>query len=126
MKKLWVIGPAFALILAGGGIALAQMGGGFGPWGMMGHEMMGQGWSDPGGASGWHSMGFSVSGLTLTKEQAAQIAQAHLQALGNPNLKPGDLTDFEVYYEASIVTKEGSLVEKLLVDKRTAWLRSVH
>ncbi len=126
MMKLWVIGLAFALILAGGGMALAQMGGGFGPWGMMGYGMMGHGSSSPGGASGWHSMGFSVSGLTLTKEQAAQIAQAHLQALGNPNLKLGDLTEFEAYYEASIVTKEGSLVEKLLVDKRTAWLRSVY
>jgi hypothetical protein len=71
-------------------------------------------------------MGFSVSGLILTKEQAAQIAQAHLQAVGNPNLKLGEVTEFEPYYEAGIVTKDGSLVEKLLVDKRTGWLRSVY
>lgn len=81
-------------------MASADMGGGFGPWGgMMGHGMAGRSWSGPGGASGWHSMGFSVSGLTLTKEQAAQIAQAHLQALGNPNLKLGELTEFEPYAE---------------------------
>jgi hypothetical protein len=71
-------------------------------------------------------MGFSVSGLILTKEQAAQIAQAHVRALGNPNLKLGDLVEFEPYYEVPIVTIDGSLVENLLVDKRTGWLRSVY
>lgn len=76
--------------------------------------------------TGWHSMGFSVAGLTLTKEQAAQVAEAHLQALGNPNLKLGALREFEGNYEASIVTKEGSLAEKLLVDKRTGWVGSVY
>ena len=36
------------------------------------------------------------------------------------------VTEFEPYYEAVILTKDGSLVEKLLVDKRTGWLRSVY
>ena len=92
----------------------------------MGHGMMGRSWSGPGSAGGWHSMGFSVSGLILTKDQAAQIAQAHLQAVGNPNLKLGEVAEFEPYYEAPVVTKDGSLVEKILVDKRTGWLRSVY
>jgi len=127
MKKFGVIGLAVALLLAGGGVAWADMGGGFGPWGgMMDHGMMGRSWSAPGAAGDWHTMGFSVSGLILTTEQAAQIAQTHLQALGNPNLKLGEVTEFEPYYEAVIVTKDGSLVEKLLVDKRTGWLRSVY
>ena len=123
MKSLGLIGGlVVALILAAGGLAWADMGGGFGPWGrMMDHTSPG-----PGGSGGWHNMGFSVSGLTLTKEQAAQIAQTHLRAFGNPNLKLGEVIEFEPYYEALIVTKDGSLVEKLLVDKRTGWLRSVY
>ena len=36
------------------------------------------------------------------------------------------MIEFEPYYEAPIVTKDGSLVEKILVDKRTGWLRSVY
>lgn len=132
MKNLGVIGLAVMLVLGTGGMAWAEMEEGFGPWsgmmghGMMGHGMMGHGWSGPRGESDWHSMGFSVSGLTLTKEQAAQIAQAHVQALGNPNLKLGQVIEFEPYYEAPIVTREGSFVEKLLVDKRTGWVRSVY
>ena len=122
MKKFGVIGLAVALFLAGGGVAWADMGGGFGPWGgMMDHTSPG-----PGGAGGWHNMGFSVSRLTLTKEQTGQIAQTHLQALGNPNLKLGKIAEFEPYFEIPILTKDGSLVEKILVDKRTGWLRSVY
>lgn len=93
---------------------------------MMGHGMMGRTSPSPTGSGNWHNMGFSVSGLILTREQAAQIAQAHLQVLGNPNLKLGEVTEFVPYYEAVIVTKDGSLVEKLLVDKRTGWLRSIY
>ena len=92
----------------------------------MGPGMMGGGWSAPSGESGWHTMGFAIRGLTLTQEQAAQIAQAHLQALGNPNLKLGEVSEVESYFEAPIVTKDGSFVERLLVDKRTGWLRSVY
>lgn len=92
----------------------------------MGPGMMGYGWSGPRGETGWHSMGFSVSGLTLTKEQAVQIAQTHFQALGNPNLKVGEIREVESYFESPIVTKDGSFVERLLVDKRTGWLRSVY
>ena len=127
MKKFGVIGVAVAVVLAAGGVAWADMGGGFGPWGgMMGHGIMDHSSPGPTRWSGWHNMGFSVSGLILTREQAAQIAQTHLQALGNPNLKLGEVTEFEPYYEAVILTKDGSLVEKLLVDKRTGWLRSVY
>lgn len=127
MKRLGVVGLVLALVFAIGSMGWAAMGEGFGPWsGTMGDTMMGRGWWGPGGTSGWHTMGFSVSGLTLTKEQAAQIARAHLQALGNPNLGLGELIDFEPYFETTILTKDGTLVEKLLVDKRSGWLRSVY
>ncbi len=127
IKKLGVIGIAGILILAGGGLARADMGGGFGPgMGTMGPGMMEHGWSAPSGESGWHTMGFAISGLTLSKEQAGQIAEAHLQALGNPNLRLGEVSELESYFEVPIVTKDGSFVERLLVDKRTGWLRSAY
>ncbi len=127
IKTLGVIGIAGILILAGGSLALADMGGGFGPeMGTLGPGMMGHAWSAPRGESGWHTMGFAISGLALSKEQAGQIAQAHLQALGNPNLKLGEVNEVESYFEAPIVTKDGSFVERLLVDKRTGWLRSAY
>ena len=128
MKTLTVISLALMLLLGGGGMAWAQMGSGFGPWNEMGgHGVMSlRHRFGPTGELGWHSMGFAVSGLTLAKDQAAQFAQAHLQAIGNPNLKVGDLRDLEAYYEAPILTGDGSFVERLLVDKRTGWVRSVY
>lgn len=124
MKIVKTVGLAIALVLAGIAIAWPQMGNGLSS--MMDQGKKGYSWFGPMERTGWHSMGFSVAGLTLTKEQAAQVAEAHLQALGNPNLKLGALREFEGNYEASIVTKEGSLAEKLLVDKRTGWVGSVY
>jgi hypothetical protein len=128
MKTLAVISLALMLLLGGGGMAWAQMGSGFGPWSEMGgHGVMSlRHRLGPRGELGWHSMGFALSGLTLAKDQAAQIAQAHLRAIGNPNLKLGDLSELDTYYEAPILTSEGSFVEKLLLDKRTGWVRSVY
>jgi len=127
MKILKVVGLALILVGGGGGMAWGHMGEGFGPWsGVPGYGMMGHGWSARGRETVWHNMGFTVSGLTLTKEQAGQIAAAHIQAIGNPNLRLGELVEFETYYEAPVVTREASFVEKLLVDKRTGWLRSVY
>ena len=47
----------------------------------------------------------------------------HIQ--GNPNLKVGKLADKGDFYEATIVTKkEGELVERIQVDKKTGWFRN--
>lgn len=127
MKTLLIIGLGGTLVLGAGTLAGAQMMGGFGSGeGEMGRAMMGHAWSAPGGEGGWHSMGFSVSGITLSKEQALQIAQAHLQAVGNPNLRLGDVGASESHFQVLITTKDGSLVERLLVDRRTGWLRSAY
>jgi hypothetical protein len=44
----------------------------------------------------------------------------------NPNLKVGEIEDKGDYFEAEITTKDGSLVDKLLVDKDTGRMRSVY
>ena len=44
-------------------------------------------------------------------------------AAGNPNLKVGQVTEQDGTYEATIVTKDGSLVERLLIDKQTGWMK---
>ena len=42
---------------------------------------------------------------------------------GNPNLKIGEVLEEDNAYVASIVTKDGSLVEKLIIDKSSGWMR---
>ncbi len=66
---------------------------------------------------------FNQGGEPLTKAQVEQLLTDHIQ--GNPNLKVGDLADKGDFYEATIVTKkEGAMVEKIQVDKKTGWFRN--
>ncbi len=93
---------------------------GMGP-GMMGHA------SGPGAAGFtppcWQAAGFTQTGQPLTKDTATQILQGYVARTGNPNLKLGDVTETDTTFEGKIVTKDGSLVQKLLVDKATGWVQ---
>lgn len=63
----------------------------------------------------------------MTKKDAEMLVQDFLKSTGNPNLKLGNIKDEGSAYEAEIVTKGGnSLVDRILVDKRTGWMRSVY
>jgi hypothetical protein len=63
----------------------------------------------------------------MTKEDAEMVVQNFLKSTGNPNLKLGNIKDEGSAYEVEIVTKGGnSLVDRILVDKRTGWMRSVY
>ncbi|MFP4213228.1 MAG: hypothetical protein ACLFRL_03875 [Desulfohalobiaceae bacterium] len=53
----------------------------------------------------------------LEQEQAKQLADNYLA--GNPNLKIEDISEQDNSYVATVVTQDGSLVERLLIDKNT-------
>lgn len=105
--------------------------------GWHGSHMMGQGravgpggWYCPWmGDSGHHygpggQSSYNQGGQPLTQDQAKQMVQNHIQ--GNPYLKVGEFTDQGDFYDVTIVTKkEGALVEKIQVDKKTGWFRNV-
>jgi len=119
------------------GFSYAQQGSRFGQSGWHGSHMMGQGRAI--GPGGWYCpwMGYSghhygpgdqsfynQGGQPLTQDQAKQMVQNHIQ--GNPYLKVGEFTDQGDFYDVTIVTKkEGALVEKIQVDKKTGWFRNV-
>jgi hypothetical protein len=111
-----------ALVIAGGfGIAKAHMGndygrtGGYGHMGDYGH--MGSGY---GGASAespcWS--GSAESAVQINEEEAKGLISFQLRR-SNPNLKVGKVTEKEVGFEVTIVTKEDSLVDRLMVEKNT-------
>jgi hypothetical protein len=90
-----------------------------------------------GGQGGWYcpwgqggrmgpQMGPPVAqpGQPLTADQAKALVEQHIGA--NPNLKAGKVTPKEGFYEVDIVTKDGSLVDKIHVNKQTGWFRSVY
>lgn len=96
-----------------------MMGYGMGPWMMgrgMGPGMMGPGY--------WHHHGQGQG--PLKEKDAKSIVQNYLKSTRNPNLKLGKIKEVENGYEAEIVTKENSLVDKVLVNKYSGWMRSVY
>ena len=46
--------------------------------------------------------------------------------MNNPNLKLGKIEEKDNGFEVDIVTKNNSLVDKILVDKNTGWMRSAY
>jgi hypothetical protein len=126
MKKLVFIATIAVLTVALSlGTVLAQRGGGrYCPW-------MGAGPGPQGQQGGWYCpwMGSQTGppvakpGQPLTADQAKAMVEQQIS--GNPNLKAGKVTEKDGVYEVDIVTKkEGSLVDKVQVNKQTGWFRS--
>lgn len=104
------------------GMGSGMMGYGMGP-GMMGYGMgpgmMGPGW-------GYNQQYRQPQG-PITEKDAKEIVGNYLNSTRNPNLKLGKIKDEGSDFEAEILTKSnGALVDRVLVDKDTGWLRSVY
>ncbi len=59
----------------------------------------------------------------LTKDEAKQLLESYMSYRNNPNLKLGEIADKGDMFEAPVTTKDGSLVEKIQVDKKSGWFR---
>ncbi len=106
----------------GRGYGMMGRGYGMGSGMMMGGSGMGPGMMGRAPAQG--EIGSGAGRLeTPLKEEGARVAvENYLQATRNPNLKLGKVSEQGDAYEAEIVTKDGSLVDKLLIDKSTGWM----
>lgn len=62
----------------------------------------------------------------LDEKDAKAILENYLKSTRNPNLKLGKIEDKVNAFEAEILTQKDSLVDKILVDKNTGWMRSVY
>jgi hypothetical protein len=100
-----------------------QSGYGMGP-GMMGYGM-GYGMMGPG--YGYYYRQYRHRYRPINEQDAKEIVENYLNSTRNPNLKLGKIEDEGYAFEADIVTKKnGSLVDKVLVNKYTGWMRSVY
>jgi hypothetical protein len=59
-------------------------------------------------------------------ETAAEIVSDRLEASGNPNLKAGKVTEAGRDFEVEIVTEDGSLANKVLVEKSSGRILSAY
>ncbi|UCG92931.1 MAG: hypothetical protein JSV97_04285 [candidate division WOR-3 bacterium] len=134
MNKLLLIGLLVVGLVALIGLAYAHGMGNFGmassrgfwPGGYHMGRMMGSGWQGgccPMGQYGHYGMSL---GGKVTKDNVQDWVQEYLYRLGNPNLKQGKIRETDDGFEVEIVTKDNSLVEKLLVDKDTGWMKSTY
>ena len=99
-----------------------QGGYGMGP-GMMGY---GRGYGMMGPGYGYNQQ-YQQPQRTITEKDAKGIVENYLNSTRNPNLKLGKIKDEGSAFEVDIVTKgNGSLVDKILVNKNTGWVRSVY
>ena len=116
MKKMFWVGFLLILAMIVGlpNLYSQQQGGWYCPW-MGGGGMMEQG----------GMMTQQRAGQPVNNQQAKRLLEDYLRNRNNPNLKLGEFTEKGNVYEATIVTKEGSLVERIQVDKTTGWFRNI-
>ncbi len=62
----------------------------------------------------------------MKAEDAKKLLENYLGSTGNPNLELGKMEDKGEFFEAEIQTKDGSLADKIRVDKRTGWMHSIY
>jgi hypothetical protein len=134
MKKALFIGSVSALviILALGTLYARQMGrdmmvqqGGHMGSGMMHHgedmdSQRGQG-SGP-----QYRPQYQEREKPMHEMDARRILENHLRSTRNPNLKLGRIEDRGEVFEAEILTRDDSLVDRLIVDKNTGRIRSAY
>lgn len=89
----------------------------------------GPGMMGPGYDRGYHyrgDPGYRRFQEPLKEEDAKGLAKDMLRRSRNPNLKLGDVKDKKDFFEFDILTQDGSLVDKLQVDKETGMMRSAY
>lgn len=97
--------------------------------GMMGGRGYGMG---PGMMGGYDGTGrgygrqYPSRGKTIDAKEAAAMMNDYLESSRNPNLKLGKIKDIGNAFEAEILTKKNDLVDRVLIDKATGYIRSAY
>jgi|WetSurMetagenome_2_1015567.scaffolds.fasta_scaffold02817_8 rubrerythrin len=116
----------------GSGMMGGGMMGGQGPGSGMGGGMMGYG---PGYGTGQGMMGgrgygygqsYAAPGKPLEMKDAKAMMDEYLKSTRNPNLKLGKIKDAGTAFEAEVLTKNNSLVDKVLINKQTGRMSSAY
>ena len=100
-----------------------------GPGYRMGPGMMAPGWGmgmNPSWSDGDNPQQSHRPMRPLAEKDAAEIVENYIQSTRNPNLKAGKIEDTGDAFKAQIVTKDNSLVEEVLIDKRSGDMRPAY
>jgi hypothetical protein len=107
--------------------AMGGRGGGYG-YGIGRGHMMGRGYQGygPQYRSPYGPPQYQGSQGPLKEKDVKALLEQYVQSTRNPNLKVGKITEKDAYFEGEILTKNNALVDKILVDKNTGWMRSIY
>ena len=97
-----------------------------GPGYGMGPGMMGPGYGYGGQYGPQYGPQYQQPQQPLDEAQAKQEVENYLNSRRNPNLKMGKIEDKGNDFVVDIETKDGSLVDKIVVNKYTGWMRSMY
>ncbi|MCJ7593696.1 MAG: hypothetical protein MUO52_02855, partial [Desulfobacterales bacterium] len=100
------------------GMGPGMMGPGYGQGYGMGPGMTGPGYG--------YGQQYQQPQKPMDEKDAKEIVENYVRSTRNPNLKAGKITDKDAYFEAEILTKDGSVADNLAVDKNTGWMRSIY
>jgi len=103
----------------GYGMGRGMMHRGYGPGQQMGPGMMHHGWG-----RGQYPSAQGEQMQVMSKGKVRMLLEEYVAA--NPNLKVGEIEEQEELYMGRIETKDGSLVERILVDKETGWMKKAY
>ena len=103
-------------------------------WSMMGEcgggDMQGHGGATMGhgdmSSHAGHQHGEHQQSQPLTPGQARTVLENHLNSTNNPALILGEISEGQDYFKAEIRTKDGTVVDKLQVDRTTGFLSSAN
>jgi len=134
--KMKLTGLALAGVLAGSAVASAiahspgVSGANQGRMPMMGQgqmPMMGQGMMGRMPMMGGHGHGqMQPLRRDLTADEVKHMMEHRIAWAGNPNLKVGEVTEKDGdIIEVEIVTKDGSLVQKIEIDRHTGRMQTL-
>jgi hypothetical protein len=133
-----VIGLAFATVDGNAQMGSGMMGPGFGLGNGMGSGMMGGGMMGRGVGPGTigpdyrneygsqYGPQYRQPQKQLEENDARAILENYLNSKRNPNLKLGKIEDKGNAFEGEILTKNNSLVDKILVDKNNGRMHSAY
>jgi len=95
---------------------------GMGP-GMMGGSGYGMG---PGMMGPGYGPQYQSGGKPVNLKEAETMMNDYLKSSRNPNLKLGKIKDIGSAFEAEIRTRNNDLVDRIMIDKETGYIRSVY
>jgi len=95
-------------------------------YGMMGGYGRGMGPGMMGGRGFGYGQPYTQRTKPVDMAEAKTMMEEYLRSLRNPNLKLGKIKDVGRNLEAEILTTGNALVDRLLIDKNTGYLRSAY